>query len=216
MDGNCVEILYDLPAHFAESQIIWMLPGYKQTAFICPLSVKSVYRSRFLLIRAHTIDTTHEDISKECAVGGAHEQFGIQMETGIALDPGKIKGDNGNLFHTGFLQGTPDKPDVVRGTASAACLGHDDSNFVQVIFTGKKSIHDLSYNDQRRITCVIIYIFQSHIHCVPVVIVQYFEMVSACLKSGLHDLEMDRRHLRAEDGIFFAHFLGKRYLCDGA
>jgi len=42
------------------------------------------------------------------------------------------------------LQGTADEADIVRRTASATGLAHDNGGLVQVIFAGQQSFHDLS------------------------------------------------------------------------
>ena len=67
------------------------------------------------------------------------------MEAGIALDTCQVQGDNGNLLHVCFLQGTTDEADIVRRTASATGLAHDDGCLVQVKFSpaGNKHLVEL-------------------------------------------------------------------------
>ena len=36
------------------------------------------------------------------------------------------------------------------------------------------------------------------------------------MKCGLHNFEVDGRHLRADDGVVFAHLFGKGYLFNGS
>ena len=133
MDRNGVKIPYDLAAHFAEGKVVHVFAGYEGTTFLNPFAVKPVYGARFFLIRAHTVDAAHENVSEECAVGRPKKQLGIQMKAGIGFDAGQVQGDHGDLRHTGFFQGAPDKAHIVGGAASAAGLGHDDRNFIQVI-----------------------------------------------------------------------------------
>ena len=64
---------------------------------------------------------------------------------------------------------TPDKADIVGGTTATAGLGHYNSDFVCIIFTGQECIHDLTDNDQRRIAGIIIDIFQTDIDSVAVI-----------------------------------------------
>lgn len=136
------------------------------------------------------------------------------MEAGIALDTCQVQGDNGNLLHVCFLQGTTDEADIVRRTASATGLAHDDGCLVQVIFTGQQSFHDLTYYQQGRIAGIIVNIFQTNIHRVLVIVVQYHEIVTAGIERRLQDLKVDRGHLRTDDGIVLTHLFGKRYLLD--
>ena len=105
---------------------------------------------------------------------------------------------------------------IVGGTAAAACLRHDDCSFVQVIFAGKKSIHDLSHNHQGRIAGIVVYIFKTHINSMLVVVGEDFQVIAGCFKSSLKDSEVEWRHLRAENGVLLTHLLGKGYLLDGS
>ena len=49
-----------------------------------------------------------------------------------------------------------------------------------------------------------------------VVVWKDFQVITGCVKSGLKDSEVERRHLRAENSVFLAHLFGKGYLLDGS
>jgi len=115
------------------------------------------------------------------------------------------------MSHAGFFQSTTNKSNIVGGTASATGLTDDNGCLVQVIFSWKQGIHDLSDYDQRRITGIIIYIFQSHVDCLFVVIRKYFNLISCCTECRLKKFKVNRWHLWAEDGISLPHFFCKRY-----
>ena len=95
-----------------------------------------------------------------------------------------------------------------------------------------------------RQTGVIIYIFQPHVHRMPVVVAEHFKVVAAGIESGLQQdldliqlnsfgcgldavttdqvndiglqqIKVDRRHLGTEDRIIFSHFFRERNLLDG-
>ena len=134
------------------------------------------------------------------------------MEAGIALDTRQVQGDDRDLLHVCLLQGTADEADIVRCTASATGLAHDNSGLVQVIFAGQQSLHDLSDYQQGRIAGIVVNVFQTYIHGVFVVIVQYDKIVTAGIERRLQDLKVDRGHLRTDDGVVLTHFFGKRYL----
>ena len=134
------------------------------------------------------------------------------MEAGIALDTRQVQGDDRDLLHVCLLQGTADEADIVRRTASATGLAHDNGGLVQVIFAGQQSFHDLSDYQQGGIAGIVVNIFQTYIHRVLVVIVQYDEIVTAGIERRLQDLKVDRGHLRTDDGVILAHLFGKRYL----
>ena len=107
------------------------------------------------------------------------------MEAGIALDTRQVQGDDRDLLHVCFLQGTADEADIVRRTASATGLAHDNGGLVQVIFAGQQSFHDLSDYKQGGIAGIVVNVFQTYIHGVLVVIVQYDEIVTAGIERRL-------------------------------
>ena len=104
---------------------------------------------------------------------------------------------------------------IVGSAASASCLGHDNCSFIQVILAGQKSIHNLSYYDQGRITCVVVYIFQTNIYRLLGCIRQDLNVDSHALECRCKKIEMDRRHLRCKNCIVLLHLLGKFYSVDG-
>ena len=112
---------------------------------------------------------------------------------------------------SGFLQRAADKADVVGCTAAASGLADDDCQMIGVIIAGEDSVHDLSDNDEGRVAGVVVYIFQSHIHGLPVVVRKHLDLITGSLECRLQKLEVDRRHLGAEDCVSLAHLLGKRH-----
>ena len=210
-DGDGIELLDHLTAHLLEGEEIHMLCRNKGTAFLNPFLVDSFDTAGFLFIRAHTVYTAHENITKYGSIGSTHQHFQIQVEAGVAFDAGHVQGNNRNLWHTGLFQGTADKAYIVGSTAASACLGHDDSNLVDIIFAGQKGIHDLAYYHKGRIAGIVVYIFQSNIYRMAVVIGKYFKVIAAGLKGSGEHIKVDRRHLRTEDRIVLPHLFGKGY-----
>ena len=70
-------------------------------------------------------------------------------------------------------------------------------------------------NHQGRVAGIVIYIFQSYIDGLFVIIRKDFQMIAAGIETCLQDIKMHRRHLWAEDGVVFSHLFGKRYTFDG-
>ena len=93
------------------------------------------------------------------------------------------------------FQGPADEADVVGRAAAAAGLTHEDSRVVQVIFTRQQGVHDLSDDNEGRVTGVVIYILESHVHGVAVVVLQYFNLISKGADSRLQQVKMNGRHL---------------------
>ena len=60
---------------------------------------------------------------------------------------------------SGFFERAADESDIVGSTAAASGLADDNSQMVGVIIAGQNSVHDLTHYDERRVTCIIVYIF---------------------------------------------------------
>ena len=93
---------------------------------------------------------------------------------------------------SGFLQCAADEADVVGCTAAASSLADDDRQMVGIIIAGEDGVHDLSDYDKRRIAGVVVYIFQSHVHGLPVVVREHLDLIPGGLESRLQKFEVDR------------------------
>ena len=108
-----------------------------------------------------------------------------------------------------LFQSPADKPDIIAGPAAASGLGDQDSRFIQVILSGQEGVHDLAHHDQGWVAGVVVDELQPHIHSLAVIRVEYLQTIAHRVKGGLQKPEVNRGHLRAEDGIVLAHLLGK-------
>ena len=88
------------------------------------------HRTGFGFVRAHAVNTTHENVAEYRSISSTGKQIRIQMEAGVAFDARHINGDNRDLRHSGFFQRAPDEAYVVGGTAAPAGLRHDDGYFI--------------------------------------------------------------------------------------
>ena len=70
-------------ADFFEFAVGWIFTGKETLACFVPFFVKGISRAFCLLIRAHTIETAHEDITKYQAVNPTNCQPGGNLESGI-------------------------------------------------------------------------------------------------------------------------------------
>ena len=80
---------------------------------------------------------------------------------------------------------------------------------VEVILSGEQGIHDLSDDDQRRVACVVVDVFQTDIDRISAVILEYLNVVSKCADCRLNQLKVDRRHLRAQERVVLLHLFGE-------
>ena len=133
--------------------------GNEILCYFQPFLMNGIDTAGFGFIRPHPVDAPHENITEFRGHCNPDQKAGIQMEAGVALNSRQIQGNDGNLFHAGLFQGSPDKTHIVGGPAPASCLGHDDGGFVQVIFSGQQRFHNLAYHQKGGIAGVIIDIF---------------------------------------------------------
>ena len=81
------------------------------------------------------------------------------MKPGFVSIPFALMEMTGICAISGFFECAADKSDVVRRTAAASGLAHEDGRVVEIILSGQQGIHDLSDDDQGRVAGVIVYIF---------------------------------------------------------
>ena len=74
----------------------------------------------------------------------------------------------------------------------------------------------MSDDYEGRVAGVVIYILESHVHCVSVVVLQYLNLISKGADSRLQKVKMNGRHLGAEKGVILLHLLGKHHPVIGA
>ena len=74
----------------------------------------------------------------------------------------------------------------------------------------------MSDDNEGRVAGVVIYILESHVHGVAVVVLQYFNLISKGADSRLQQVKMNGRHLRTEKGVILFHLLGEHYAVIGA
>ena len=131
------------------------------------------------------------------------------MKAGIALDTCQVQGDDRDLLHVCLLQGTADEADIVRRTASATGLAHDNGGLVQVIFAGQQCFHNLTDYQQGRIAGIVVDILQTHIYSLFTVIFQNLDLVAKGADGWFDQIKVDGGHLRAEQGVVLLHLFGK-------
>ena len=102
----------------------------------------------------------------------------------IGLHAVGIDRDHGNLRHARFFKGTADKSNIVGSPASASCLAHENCRVIEVIFAGKKGIHDLADDDEGGVAGVIVHVLQSDIHGIAVVVLKNLHLIAKARIAG--------------------------------
>ena len=95
-----------------------------------------------------------------------------------------------------ILERLPDKSYIVCRPAAAPCLGNQKSRFVKVVFSRFQRLHKLTYDNDGRITGVVIDIFETVIDRIPIIRRQYLETIAAVVEGLGNKIKMNRRHLR--------------------
>ena len=112
-----------------------------------------------------------------------------------------------------LAQGLADERDVVGGTAAAAGLADDHGGLGQVVPTALDGLHNLARHQNRRVANVIVHIAQASLDGIVVGRGQQLQVVAGTAEHLFDQVKVDRRHLRAQDGIaLVAHLLGKGHL----
>ena len=124
-----------------------------------PLLVESVCGAGNGLVRSRSVENTHKYITVYNSLKSLHKHSRCILESWVRLHTIRVDGDDRDLRHSGFFQSAADKSDVVRRTAAASGLAHEDGRVVEIILSGQQGIHDLSDDDQGRVAGVIVYIF---------------------------------------------------------
>ena len=217
VNGDAVKVGDHLPADPLNLRNIDSGRAGEEICADCePLLMHRFNGPLFKLIGSHSVHAAHENIAENRREGKSCDKFQVDFESRIILQSREVGGNDGNLLHSCLFQGAPDKADIVGGAASAAGLRHNDRCPVEVIFSALQRVHDLADDKKGRVAGVVVYIFQSHVHGLVIVVRQDHDVVAAALRGGLNEIEMDRRHLRAEDRIAFpSHLFRKGRLCDG-
>ena len=153
---HVVEVFDDIMYQFTESATAIF---HATDGCMFPFAVQLIDRSLYLLVWTSLVDNAHEQISDCERLHRAFDRLHIPYETGVILKALYGEGNHRNLWVAGLRKCTTDKANVVCCTAATAGLCHNKCQFIDVIFAGCDGMHHLTYNDQRRIAGIVVYIF---------------------------------------------------------
>ena len=112
-----------------------------------------------------------------------------------------------------LTQSLADECDVVGGTAAAAGLADNHGRLGQVVPTALDGLHNLARHQDRRVANVIVHVAQAGLDGIVVSRGQQLQVVAGTTEHLFDQIKVDRRHLRAQDGVaLLAHLLGKGHL----
>ena len=103
-----------------------------------------------------------------------------------------------------------DERDVVGGAAAAARLRDDDGQLVGVVTAAHHGLHNLARDQDGRVADVVVHVLEARIHRAVVHRRQKLQVVAVAVEDLHQQLEVDGRHLRAQDGVAgLLHLLGE-------
>ena len=166
------------------------------------------------LVRAASVEHLHHHVTKEHRVHGLLKQRRRNLKAGVILaERHGRKRDHRNLGVAALAQGLANERDVVSGTAAAAGLADNHGRLGQVVPTALNGLHDLARHQDRRIADVVIHVAQAGLDGIVVSRGQQLQVVASTAEHLFDQVKVDRRHLRAQDGVaLLAHLLGKGHL----
>ena len=166
------------------------------------------------LVRAAAVEHLHHHVAKEHRIDCLLKQRRRNLKAGVVLaERHGRKRDHRNLGVAALAQGLADERDVVGGTAAAAGLADDHGRLGQVVPTALDGLHDLARHQDRRIANIVVHVAQAGLDGIVVSRGQQFQVIASTAEHLFDQVKVDRRHLRAQDGVaLLAHLLGKGHL----
>ncbi len=104
-----------------------------------------------------------------------------------------------------FLHRLAQQIDVIAGPATAASLGQQQRRALQIVFAAFQSVKQLANHQQRRITCVVMYVLQTSLRHAVAGIFQKLHIVALPPQNAANQLKMHRQHLRHQNGVVPLH-----------
>ena len=208
-DRNPVELADHVAAVDMELPAVDLILRQVVDADIMPLLEQRVGGSRNGLVRAHAVDDFHQDVAVHHGLQDLKSHLHGVVHARVLLHAARIDRNDRNLRIAHVLQGLPDKADVVRRTAAASGLDHEDRQLIHIVLTRSDLIQDLSRDDHGRVAGVVIYILHAHVQNVLALRTHQHHVIAAGPHGRLEEVEMRLDHAVAQDRVLLVlHLLG--------
>ena len=162
------------------------------------------------LVGAGLVAQQHQHVAVDQRGQRAAQQPQRDLEAGVLLHAREVDGDDGDLPHARFFERLAQQEDVVGGAAAAARLRHQQRDVVQVVLARLERRDHLPDGEQRGVADVVVDVFEPLVDDGLVGVGQQLHVVAAGAEHLLQDVEMDVRHVGAEQFIGLAHLLGEQ------
>ena len=157
------------------------------------------------LVGAHPQQAGVEGVANDDAAQHAHPHGGGELEPGVGLDPLQGDGHYRHLRVPGLAQALAQHGGVVGGPAHAAGLGDGHHAAVGVVGAVGEGANELADHHNRREAGVVVDVAQPHLQVRPGRGLQELDPVAQASHEGYQRPEVDRAHLRHEDGVGGTH-----------
>ncbi len=162
------------------------------------------------LVWAHAVQAFHQQVSDDQRLDGAVQQRRRRGEAGVVLDALRGDGDDRDLRVSGVDQRLADQSEVVGRTAHAAGLRDGERGVVRIVLAFQDRVDELSDHHDGRVAGVVVDVFEAGLHVFAAGVLEDVELVAAGADDGFHQREVDRAHLRGDDGVVLPHALAER------
>ena len=165
------------------------------------------------LVRHHAVADVHQEIAVDGCLYRVDHHLAAERER-IGLLRESAHGKDGDVRESRVAQRLSEDAEVVRRAACTAGLKERDARVVGIAHPRLERGDELSDDDDRGIAHVVVDVAQSHVDRRFVRHRRDDDVVAVLAHGRLEQVEMDRRHLRGEDGVRLFAVLGKAWALD--
>ena len=132
-DRKIIKIMNDASAELIELCRHRSFAREELRALGIPFLIHGIGRALLPLIRSHSVETLHQHVTQNERVNRFGEERQCELKARLLLKTAHVDGYDRNLSHISLLKSSPDKTDIVGGTAPAAGLSYDDSDLIKIV-----------------------------------------------------------------------------------
>ena len=160
------------------------------------------------LVRLDLVCEEHELVAVDKSADEAPDERYREREARVLLHAERER-DDWHEFKARLLERLSQQEDVVGRAAAAACLGDHQRGLVHVVFAALERVNELTDYEQRRVTGVVVDIFQTCLRDFGACGLEQLRLVAVVDKDVFEHFKMYGRHVRHEDCVLTLHLLGK-------
>ena len=208
--GDRREVLEDLGVDLFRREELVALEQLGQLLLPCVQHLLGLALVQF--IGAALVVQGHQQIRIEDSVDHFEAQCRCQFQTTVLFQSGKVQGEHRHLREL-FRHALPQQVDIVGRTAAAAGLGDQQGGVIDIILAAFQGFHELSHDQQGRVTGVVVDVFQTFLHHGAGGGFQQHYMIPELFQNADEQVEVNGEHIGCKNGIGLFHFRCKLCVC---